>query len=93
MLRITRCNLKIVISMFMFTFYIIIQLSIFIQHLTRLVFYISVIKSSLTEVSEQPRDETPALNVMEIRDQRHANVNKQRMLLVDVEVAPPKGAA
>ena len=45
------------------------------------------------EVSEQPRGETPALNVMAIRDQRHANVSKQRTLLVDVDVTPPQGAA
>ena len=74
-------------------FYIINQISIFIQHLTRLVFWILVIKSNLTEVSEQPRSETPALNVMAIHDQRHANVSKQRTLLEDVDVAPPQVAA
>ena len=93
MFCVTRCNLKIVISILISTFYIINQLSIFIQPLTRLVFWLLVIKSNLTEVSEQPRDETPALNVMEIRDQRHANVSKQRTLSVDVDVAPPQGAA
>ena len=62
----------------MFTFYIINKISIFIQHLTLLVFWILVIKSNLTEVSEQPRGETTALNVIVIRDQRHANVSKQR---------------
>ena len=61
----------------------------FIQHLTRLVFRILVIKSNLTEVSEQPRGETPALNVMAIRDQGHANASKQKTLLVDIDVAPP----
>ena len=70
-----------------------IKITFFIQHITRLVFWILVIKSKLTEVSEQPRGETPALNVMAIRDQRHANVSKQRTLLEDVDVAPPKGAA
>ena len=45
------------------------------------------------EVSEQPRGETPALNVMVIRYQRYANVSKQRMLLVEVNVAPRQGAA
>ena len=93
MFCITRCNLKIVISIFIFTFYIINQISIFIQHLTGLVFWILVIKSHLTDVSEQPRGESPALNVMAIRDQRHTNVSKQRMLLVDVDFAPPQGAA
>ena len=77
MFCITRCKLKIVISILIFTFYIINQISIFIEHLTRLVVWILVIKSNLTEVSEQPRGETPALNVMAIRDQRHANVSKQ----------------
>ena len=91
MFCITRCNLKIVVSILIFTFYIINQISLFIQHLTRLVFLILVIKSNLTEVSEQPRGETPTLNVMEIRDQRHANVSKQITLLVDVDVAPPQG--
>ena len=81
------------ISILIFTFYIINQISIFIQHLTRLVFWILVIKSNLTEVSEQPRGETPALNVMMVRDQRHADVSKQRMLLEDVDVAPLQGAA
>ena len=55
--------------------------------------WISVIKSNLTEVSEQPRGETPALNVLAMRDQRHANVSKQRTLLVDVDIAPPQGVA
>ena len=65
----------------------------FIQHLIRLVFWILVIKLNLTEVSEQPRGKTPTLNVMVIRDQRHANVSKQRTLLEDVDVAPPQGTA
>ena len=93
MFCITRCKLKIVISILIFTFYITNQISTFIQHLTRLVFRILVIESNLTEVSEQPRGETPVLNVMAIRDQRHANVSKQKALLVDVDVAPPQGAA
>ena len=38
---------------------------------------------------EQPRGGTPALNVMAIRGQRHANVSKQTTLLADVDVAPP----
>ena len=58
-----------------------------------LVFWILVIKSNLTEVLEQPRGETPVLNVMAIRDQRRANVSKQRTLLLDVDVALPQGAA
>ena len=93
MFCITRCDLKIVISIFIFTFYIINQISNFIQHLTRLVFWILVIKLNLLEVSKQPRGETPAFNVMAMRDQRHANVSKQRTLLEDVDVVPPQGAA
>ena len=50
------------------------------------------IKSYLTAILEQPRCRTPALNVMAIRDERHANVNKQRTLLADVDIAPPQGA-
>ena len=41
----------------------------------------------LVAVSEQLGCGTPALNVMEIRDQRQANVSKQRTLLADVDVA------
>ena len=93
MFCITRCNLKIVISILILTFYIINQISICIQHLTQLVFWTLVIKSNLTEVSEQPRGETPTLNVMAIRDQRHANVSKQRILLEDIDVALPQGTA
>ena len=37
---------------------------------------------------EQPGGGTPALNVMAIRNQRHANVSKQTTLLADVDVAP-----
>ena len=81
------------ISILIFTFYFINQISIFIQHLTRLVVWILVIKSGTAEVSEQPRGETQAFNVMAIRDKCHSNVSKQRTLLVDVDVAPPQGAA
>ena len=42
---------------------------------------------------EQPRGGTPALNVMAIRDQRHAKVSKQRALLADADVAPHHGSA
>ena len=59
----------------------------------RLVFLIFEIKYCLTKVLEQPGDGTPALNVMAIRDQRHANVSKQRMLLADADVAPHHGLA
>ena len=40
---------------------------------------------------EQPGGGTPALNVMAISGQCHTNVSKQRMLLADVNIAPPQG--
>ena len=46
----------------------------------------------LTEVLEQPGNESPVHNVVAIRQWRHANVDKQRKLLVDVDVTPPRGA-
>ena len=72
-----------------FNSYIYIFIYIFIQHKTRLVFWILVIKSNLTEVSEQPRGGTPALTSW-----RYViNVIKQRTLVADVDVAPPHGVA
>ena len=50
-------------------------------------------KTYLTEISEQPRGGTPALNVKAIRDRHHANISKQRKLLADVDFAPPHGVA
>ena len=41
---------------------------------------------------EQPANESPVHNVVAIRERRHANVDKQRNLLVDVDVTPPRGA-
>ena len=76
------------ISILIFTFYIINQVCFIILHQNRLVFLISEIKYCLTEVLEQQRGGTPALNVMAIRDQCHANVSKQRTLLADADVAP-----
>ena len=38
------------------------------------------------EVLKQPGGDSPVLDVMAIRDQRHANVSKQRTLLADVDV-------
>ena len=93
MFFITRYNLKIVISIFIFTFYIINQASIFYFHITRFVLQIFRIKSDITEVSEQTKMPAPALNVMAICDQRHANVSKQTTLLAGDDVAPPIDAA
>ena len=57
----------------------------------KLVFLIFEIKYCPMEVLEQPEAELPALNIMAIRDQHHTNVSKPRMLLDDVDVAPPQG--
>ena len=40
----------------------------------------------VTEVLEQPANESPVHNVVVIHEWRHANVDKQRKLLVGVEV-------
>ena len=46
------------------------------------------------EVSEQPKCLISALNVIAIRDKRHAaNVSKQTTLLAGVDVPLPNGAA
>ena len=66
---------------------------IIILYQTRLVFLIFGIKYCLTEVLAQPGGGIPALNVMAIRDQRHANVSKQRTFLADADVAPHHGSA
>ena len=91
MFFITRWNLKILISILIFTFYIINQISIIILHRIRLVFLIFRIKLCLTEVLEQPWGGTPTLNTMAIHDQchaNHANVSKQITIMADVDVAP-----
>ena len=93
MFFITRYNLKVVISIFIFTFHIINQVSIFDFHITRLVLQKFSIKSDITEVSEQPKCQLSALNVMAICDQRHASVSKRTTLQVGDDVAPPIGAA
>ena len=64
---------------------------IVVKRPVRLVFLIFRINYCLTEGLEQPGRGTPALNVIAIRDQRYANVSKQRTLLADVDVAPPHG--
>ena len=63
-------------------------MAIIILHPVRLVFLKFRTDYCLTEGLEQPRGGTPALN-MAIRDQRHANVSKQRTLLAGVDVSPP----
>ena len=84
-------NLQTMISILIFTFYIINQICIIILYQIRLVFLIFEI--IYTEVLEQPGGGTPVINVMAIRDQRHANINKQRKLLADTAIAPPHGLA
>ena len=93
MIFVSRWNLKTMISILIFTFYIISQICCIILYQIRLVFLIFEIKCCLTEVLEQQGGGTPALNVMAIRDQRHASVSEQRTLLADADVAPHYGPA
>ena len=82
------------ISILIFTFYIINQICFIIfLYQIMLLFLIFEIKYCLTEILEQPGGGTPAPNVMAIRDQRHAKVSKQRTLLADADVAPYHGSA
>ena len=81
------------LSILIFTFYIINQICIIILYQIRQVFPIFEIKYYLKEVLEQPEGGTPALNFMAIRDQRHTNVSKQRTLLADADVARRRGSA
>ena len=69
-----------------FTFYIISQTSILNLLLTRLILMIFCIKLYITEISEWPKRQSSALNVMAVRDQRHANVSNQPTLLDDVDL-------
>ena len=71
--------------------YIINPISAITLHLNSLVFLIFEIKYHLREVLEQPEGRITALNAIEIRDRRHANVHVciQKTLHADVDVAPP----
>ena len=80
------------ISILIFTSYIINEICCIILYQIRLVFLIFEIKYCPTEVLEQPGGGTRALNVMAIRDQGHANVSKQRMLLAEADIAPHHGS-
>ena len=65
------------------TFDIISQISIIILHPTRLVFLIFRIIYCLTDVLEQPRAETPELNVMAIQTNiMQRSVSKERYWLM-----------
>ena len=65
----------------------------FILYQIRLVFLIFEIKILPNGGLGTARGDTPALNVIAIRDQRHANVSKQRTLLANADVGPPHGSA
>ena len=79
------------ISILIFTFYIVNQICFVILYQIRLVFLIS--ETILPNGGLGTGGGTPALNVMAIRDQRHANVSKQRTLLADADVALHHGSA
>ena len=81
------------ISIFIFTFFIIYLVSFLDFHTTRLVSQIFCIKSDIAEVLEQPKCQLSALNVMAICDQCHTNVSKQTMLLAGDDFGPPISAA
>ena len=71
------------------TFYIISQVSIFNSHLTCLVFLTFLNELDITDVSESSKCQIAALNVMVIRDQRHAmSVNKQHYWMALTLVSP-----
>ena len=92
MFCIIQCKLKIWNSILIFTFYIINQTYLTILHPNSQVIFEKWNISIVTEVFEQPANESPVHNVVTIREWRHANVDKQRKLLVDVDVTPPRGA-
>ena len=75
------------ISILIFTLYIIL---LFNTQLGKFFGYLDLSRT-ITEVLEQQRGVTLALNVVAIRDQRHANGSKQRTLLADVDVPTPQG--
>ena len=50
---------------------------------------LSDIKSDMNIILEQPKRQIFEINVMAIRDQRHANKSKQTTSMVGFDVAPP----
>ena len=84
MFFITFCNLEILISVLIFTFYFIPFLSIIPLPENIMHFLIFRIEYCLPEVLEQPEGGTPILDVMAICDRHHTNASKQRTLLDDV---------
>ena len=73
--------------------YIIYQIYLIIFHPNSLVILEKWNILFVTEVLEQPANESPVHNVVTIREWRHANADKQRKLLADGDVTPPRGAA
>ena len=59
-----KLQMKIMISILIFTFYVINQISIIILHPIRLVFLMFKTKCCLTEVLEQPGGDSPTLDIM-----------------------------
>ena len=92
MFCIIQCKLKIWISILIITFYIINQTYLITFHPNSLVTLEKWNILIATEVLEQPANESPVHNVVAIREWRHTHVDKQRKLLVDVDVTPPRGA-
>ena len=69
---------KIWISILIFTFYIIIQIYLIIFHPNPLIIFEKWNILFVTEVLEQPANESHVHNVVAIREWRHTNVDKQR---------------
>ena len=93
MFCIIQCKLKIWISILIFTFYIINLIYLIIFHPNSLVILEKWNILFVTEVLEQTANESTVHDVVAIREWRHTNADKQRKLLVDIDVTPPRGAA
>ena len=78
MFCIIQCKLKILISILIFTLYIINQIYLIIFHPNPLVILEKWNTLFVTEVLEQPTNENPVHNVVAIHEWRHANADKQR---------------
>ena len=91
MFFIIQCKLNICISILTFTFYIFNQNYLIIVHPTPSVMQIKWNISFVTGVLEQPGSETREHNIVAIREWCQANVDKQRMLLADIDFTPSRG--
>ena len=83
-------NISLMLNALYLHFILLIKYHFFIS--TLLVLQIFLIKSDITEVSEQPKCQLSALNDMAICDQRHAKGSKQTIILAGDDDAPPIGA-